>query len=428
MPKRPPAAPTSTATPASTGTTDVAIGYLVSRYPAASHTFILREVERLGALGLRIETASINRPDRADAQLTAAERRARAQTFYVKAAGPLGAWRAHWATLRRRPGGYLRGLALALRLGGSDLRQLLFGWFYFIEAVLVGDWLTQRGLAHLHVHFATPAATVGLLTKRVFGTGLSLTVHGPDEFYDVTRYRLREKIAGADFICCISHYCRSQLMQLAPATQWPRLKLAPLGVDAQQFAPRPFRPHPAPFQILCVGRLVAAKGQQVLLAALAELLQAGRDVHLCLVGDGPERAALQAQVATLGLGARVTFAGVVNQDGIRAYYAAADLFALASFAEGLPVVLMEAMAMEIPCVTTWITGHPELIRDGQDGLLVAPGDSAALAAAIARLIDDPPRRQALGAAARRRVMAGFDLDANTERLAAIFRRRLEDRR
>lgn len=401
-----------------------ALAYLVSQYPAASHTFILREVRRLRALGLRIEVASINDPDRESARLAEEEREEAAATYYVKSDGPRGAARAHGATLHARPRGYARGLLLALRLGGTDLKRLLYGIFYFVEAVMVGHWLTRRGFRHLHVHFATPAATVGLIASRIFDIGFSMTVHGPDEFYDAPGYRLTEKIAGADFICCIGYYCRSQLMKLSAPAHWDKFEITPLGVDPSAFAPRPFRERPAPFQILCVGRLVPAKGQHILVTALAALVASGQDARLRLVGDGPDRASLQAQVARLGLSERVVFEGVVNQDRIRAIYAEADCFALASFAEGIPVVLMEAMAMEIPCVTTFITGHPELIRDGIDGLLVAPSDEAALASAIATLIADPGRRRQLGEAGRRRVLEKYDLDVNTRHLAETLRRRL----
>lgn len=410
---------------ASGGATDApALAYLVSQYPAASHTFILREVRRLRMLGFRIEVASINPVDRPESELANEERAEAQDTYYVKPDGLRGALRAHWSTLRSRPRGYFAGLLLALRLGGSDLRKLLYGVFYFVEAVMVGHWLRQRGLHHLHVHFATPAATVGLIAGRVFGIGFSLTVHGPDEFYDVPGYALEEKVAGARFVCCIGYFCRSQLMKLSPPGQWHKFEIAPLGVDPEVFAPRPFRANPDPFQILCVGRLAPAKGQHILIQAVARLVAAGHPVQLVLVGGGPDRESLEAQVQRLGLTAQVRFEGVVNQDRIRTLYAQADVFVLASFAEGIPVVLMEAMAMEIPCVTTFITGHPELIRDGIDGLLVAPSDDAALAEAIAGLIADPERRRHLGQAGRLRVLERYNLEPNTRHLAGILRRRL----
>jgi glycosyltransferase involved in cell wall biosynthesis len=169
---------------------------------------------------------------------------------------------------------------------------------------------------------------------------------------------------------------------------------------------------------------VAAKGQRVLVDAVDRLVRDGRRVRLRLVGDGPDRAALELLVAQRGLADAVVFEGGVPQDRIRALYARADAFALASFAEGIPVVLMEAMAMQIPCVTTCITGIPELIRDGIDGLLVTPSDAAALAAALARLIDDPALAHRLGEAGRRRVCDRYHLPRNLDHLAAVLRRRL----
>lgn len=399
------------------------LAYLVSRYPALSHSFILREVRGLRARGIDIRVASINDPDRPDDGLTAEEREEAAHTYYVKRRGARGACAGVlWAL--RRPLRCAAALAQALRLGGSDLRRIAYGLFYFVEAAMLGRWLAAEGVAHLHVHFATPAATVGLLVTRLAPVTLSLTVHGPDEFYDVPGHHLREKIDATAFVCCIGAFARSQCLLVAPDAAWEKFELAPLGIDPAEFAPRPPRAAPDPFEILCVGRLVPAKGQRVLVAAVDALVRSGRRVRLRLVGDGPDRAALAAEVAWRGLDAHVRFEGGVPQDRIRALYASADAFALASFAEGIPVVLMEAMAMEIPCVTTCITGIPELIRDGVDGLLVMPSDDAALVAALQRLIDDPALAHRLGAAGRACVIDRYHLPHNLDRLAAIFHRRL----
>jgi len=402
----------------------IRLAYLVSQYPAVSHTFILREVRRLRELGFEIHVASINEPDRPVDGLTAEEREEAGATYYVKRAGAGGAARAHIGMLTSSPGRYLRGLGAALALGGTDVKRLAYFLFYFVEAVMLGEWMRGRGLSHLHVHFATPASTVGLIASRMFPITLSITVHGPDEFYDAPGYRLPEKIAGSAFICCIGTYARSQLMKLSPYAQWDKFEVSPLGVDPAVFAPRPFREAASPFEVICVGRLVPAKGQHILVAAIERLVGDGRLVRLRFVGDGPDRAALERDVAGRGLTAHVVFEGAVNQDRIRSLYAAADVFALASFAEGIPVVLMEAMAMEIPCVSTFITGIPELIRPGVDGLLVPPSDDVALAEALAALMDDPALRRRLGAAGRQRVVDKYDLHRNTERLAEIFRRRL----
>jgi glycosyltransferase involved in cell wall biosynthesis len=396
------------------------LGYLISRYPSISHTFILREVAELRRLGFRIHVASINNPDRQSDQLTSEERAEAETTFYVKASGAAGALRAHSAALTRNPAAYLRGLWFAVRLGRTDLRRIAMGCFYFVEAVMVGEWMRSLGLRHLHVHFATPAATVGLIVTRTFPFTYSITVHGPDEFYDAPGYLLPQKIASANLLCAIGSYARSQLMKLSDSSQWNKIEVTPLGVDAALFQPPPVAGNAGVFEVLCVGRLVPAKGQHVLLAAVAQLLSCGRFVKLRLVGDGPDRESLQTAARRLHLEDAVLFEGAVNQDRIRDLYATADVFALASFAEGIPVVLMEAMAMEIPCVSTWITGIPELIRDEVDGLLVPPSDVDALASAIARLMDDSDLRLRLGKAGRRRVIDKYNLRQNIAHLADVF--------
>jgi glycosyltransferase involved in cell wall biosynthesis len=286
--------------------------------------------------------------------------------------------------------------------------------------------MTDRRLRHLHVHFATPACTVGLIAARIFPIGFSFTVHGPDEFYDVHSYRLAEKIAGASFVSCIGYFARSQLMRLSPPEQWGKFEVAPLGVDPDVFRPVAILPRTDRLEILCVGRLVPAKGQHVLIAAFAELALHNRNICLRLIGNGPDEASLKDEVARRGLGHQVIFEGPVNQDRILEFYRRADLFVLPSFAEGIPIALMEAMAMEIPCVSTFIAGIPELIRPDIDGILVAPSDQHALAAAMKRLLDDSDLRSRLGRAGRRRVIEKYNLKRNVAHLAAILVRRIED--
>lgn len=403
------------------------LAYLVSTYPTLSMTFVLREVLALRALGLRIETASINPPDRAEDRMTEAEAMEARRTYCIKRHGLQGATAAKIQTVATNFPGYLRGAALAFRLSGFDLGRLYLNLMYFIEALMVGQWMRRRHLRHLHVHLASQAASVGLFVRHVFGFGYSLTVHGPDEFYAAQDHSLTEKIAAADFICCISSFARSQMMLHSPYRHWHKFVVAPLGIDPEIFAPRPRQdtrgPAPDPIEILCVGRLTPAKGQHLLIDAVDALSRLGRSVRLRLVGGGPDEATLREQAAQSAFAERIVFEGPINQDRIRDYYAAADIFCLPSFAEGVPVVLMEAMAMEIPCVSTQIAGIPELIRDGVDGLLVAPADLDGLVAALARLMDDAELRERVGKSGRKRVLERYDLRRNVEMLGAIFAER-----
>ncbi len=389
-----------------------------------SMIFIIREVVQLRARGFNIDVASINAADRSTEGLTAVEANEAALTHYIKPQGARGALMAHWQTLRRDWRGYLRGLRLVFELGRTDLRDVFYNLMYFTEALMVGVWMQRRGQQHLHAHLGAQAATVAMYVKAVFGFGFSITVHGPDEFYDAPGQYLGRKVEMADFIVCISHFARSQLMKLSAYEHWHKLEVSRLGVDPSVFLPRPFEANPEVFEIICVGRLCPAKGQHILVEAVEQLLLEGRSVRLRIVGDGPDRASLERHVHRLGRQREIIFEGAVNQDRIRNLYARAHIFSMPSFAEGIPVVLMEAMSMEIPCVTTRITGIPELIRDGIDGLLVAPSSVDELAAALGRLMDDAELRETLGHNGRLRVVEHYDLEKNVGRLGDIFQRRL----
>jgi glycosyltransferase involved in cell wall biosynthesis len=286
--------------------------------------------------------------------------------------------------------------------------------------MMVGQWMRRNRQSHLHVHLASQAASVGLFTHRIFRCRYSLTVHGPDEFYDAKGLYLAYKLAAADFIVCISSYARSQLMYLSPYEHWKKFHVCRLGIDPHLFSPLPRQSSDGIVEILCVGRLTPAKGQHLLLDALRQLLYQGHNVRLRLAGNGPDEPSLRAQAQRLNLTDHVVFEGPVNQDRIRSVYAQADLFCLPSFAEGLPVVLMEAMSMGIPCVTTEITGIPELIGNGIEGLLVPPSDLDALVRALATLIHDDTLRSSMAVNGRKRVLEQYDLRANVERLASIF--------
>jgi colanic acid/amylovoran biosynthesis glycosyltransferase len=400
----------------------IRLAYLVSRYPAVSHTFILREIQVLRSLGLEIQIASINSPDRKPEDMTATEQQEVENTLYVKSAGLGGALTASIVTLITNPLGFMRGLWFSWRLGGGDIGKIIYASFYFIEALIIARWMRAQGLNHIHVHFATQAATVAMILERTFGIEYSITVHGPDEFYHVKEQYLARKIIHAKFICCISNFARSQLMLLSDPQYWHKFIVAPLGVNPQIFQPVEFRQNPQPLQILCVGRLVPVKGQHILLQAVQKLLAEGRNIKLCYVGDGPDRASLEQ--AAKPLGAAVYFAGAVNQEQILTFYQQADLFVLASFAEGVPVVLMEAMVMQIACITTHITGIPELIKSGES-LLVAPSDIEGLAQAIASLIDNPQLRYELAQNGRQAVLQRYELQTNTTKLANIFQNYLQ---
>jgi glycosyltransferase involved in cell wall biosynthesis len=394
------------------------IAYLVSQYPAVNHTFILREIRQLRQLGFDVRVASVRPADRPFESLALEEQEEQLATYYIKPVGPEGVIKAALGLLSRRPIAFFGALGYAFWLARLNPRTTLSYLFYFAEAVVFAGWMRREGLSRVHMHFTS---TVGLLARRLTPMRTSVTIHGAAEFDDAAGFRLREKIEAFDLLCTISEYGRNQLMKLSDRRQWNKLRVSRLGVDPAIYSPRPFRYNPAPFEILCVGRLAKVKGQAILIGAIDRLVRKGHAVLLRLVGDGPERAILERQVVERSLGACVIFEGWQGTERVRDSYQQADVVALASLAEGIPVALMEAMAMEIPCVATAVMGVPELIRHELDGLLVGRGSEDELAAAIARYLDDSELRQRLGKAGRRRVLEHFDLYRNTAALADTLR-------
>jgi glycosyltransferase involved in cell wall biosynthesis len=396
------------------------LAYLASRYPAVSHTFIAREVAGLRARGVEVETFSVRAVAAADA-LSEDDRRSLATTTSLLPLGTRGAL-ALVATGLRHPRA-VAGLVRHALLGTGRFRPRRAA--YAVEAIVLHHHLARHGIRHVHAHFANVAADVAALTADLGrrlgedGWSWSFTMHGPTELADVEGFALPWKVAAADAVLCISDFCRSQLMALVTEAAWPKLHVVHCGVPLQAFTPVE-RTAGEPLRVLCVGRLVPEKGQALLLEAVRRLLDDGVDVRLTLVGDGPRRAALEARVAELALGDAVHLTGAVGQDQIRDHYARADVFALPSFAEGVPVVLMEAMATGLPVVTTRIAGIAELVEDGVSGHVLPPGRVDLLADALAHLAADPERRCRMGAAGRAAVEAGFDIDRIADQLVSCF--------
>ncbi|HET7445860.1 MAG TPA: glycosyltransferase [Solirubrobacterales bacterium] len=414
------------------------VAYVVGRYPAVSHAFVTREVLALRAAGVEVETISIHRAEDGDA-LSATDRAERERTYALLPVrlGPLLG--AHLRAFAGAPRAYLATLFGALRDGPPGIRGRVWQLFYFLEAIMVWNRCRSRGVRHLHAHHLNQAADAAMLAVRYANARggsawtWSFTMHGPNELYDVSRFQLAEKASEAAAVACISDFARSQVMGFTDEERWSRLTVVHCGVDPTEFDPgetpsanggAPEKDAAlegaAPFRVLYVGRLVPFKGQAILLEAIAALRARGIDARLTMIGEGPAREGAERRAAEFGLNGEVRFAGAVGQDEIRSHYAAADVFCLPSFAEGVPVVLMEAMAMAVPVVTSRIMGITELVDDGEQGLLVRPGRADELAAALERLARDPALRERLGRGGRAKVSAEFDVRESGRRLAAIF--------
>jgi len=417
------------------GTSDAptlpAIAYLTSLYPAVSHTFIQREVLELRRRGVRVETFSI-RPAPREHLLTDQDRDEAARTSNVLPARPTHLIGTHLRSFARRPARYLSTLRRALSLSPGGVRGGLWQLFYFAEAMLVHRMLEAQGIRHIHVHFANVSADVALLVTEFADRpgdrwSWSFTMHGSTEFYDVEQHRLRQKIESASAIACISDFTRSQMMRSAGGENWPKLGVVHCGIDPQVYDAPPPIGAAGELEVLFVGRLVEAKGTALLIEAVAQARGEGRDVRLVLVGDGPNRPRLETLVRGLGVVDHVHFAGAVGQDRIRSFYESADVLCLPSFAEGVPIVLMEAMAMRRPVITTRIMGVPELVEHETSGLLVAPGRSDQLRDAVLRLADDPSLRASYGEAGRRKILDEFRIDESGQALEEFLAPKLPAR-
>jgi glycosyltransferase involved in cell wall biosynthesis len=384
-----------------------------------SHTFIQREVAGLRALGFTVETCSVRRPD--ESHLTGPEERdAEASSFYI-----LDAAR-HPATLPRallfalaQPGHTLRTVALAWRTAPPGARGALKQLAYLAEALILARHLKTQHVDHLHNHFADPSANVAMLTSELSGIPFSYTLHGPAELYEPVKWHLREKTARASFVACISHFARAQAMYFSDPVHWHKLRIVHCGVQPTLYNHTPsVSAQHSGTRLIFVGRLTAIKGLRVLLEAFIKARETRANLHLTLVGDGDDRPYLE-QIAE-PLGEAVQFTGYLSQGDVAKALAATDVLILPSFAEGLPVVLMEALASARPVIATQVGGVSELVEDGVNGFVVPPGDAESLAKRIAQLADDPTLRTRMGEAGRVKVCAEFDVQQEAARIGALF--------
>jgi glycosyltransferase involved in cell wall biosynthesis len=396
------------------------IAYITGEYPRATDTFIQREIAALRRRGIEGETCSIRRTG-AEHHVGPEQQSEYANTFYVIAAAknPLTLIGAHLAALICSPGGYFSALGLALRTAPPGLRAFLWQLFYFAEAGVLARHLRARGVVHLHNHIATASCTVAMLAARLGGFPYSFTIHGPGIFFEPEHWRIDAKIAEASFTICISDFCRSQCMMFSKAEDWDRLHIVHCGIDPAKYGQRPPREDRTPHMVF-IGRLAGVKGVPVLFDALERLKDRAGGVRVTMVGDGPERAALEADARARGLAELITFTGYLSQDAVAGVLDEADLLVLPSFAEGVPVTLMEAMAARLPVVTTLVGGIPELVEDGVSGYLVPPGNPDILADRLETLLADPDLRARMGEAGREKVTADFEVDREAGRIETLL--------
>lgn len=393
--------------------------YLVSRYPEVSHTFIRREIDALRRLGLELDTFSLKRTDD-EHLLSERDRRDADETFSIRPTSTARVLRDHLEAAAARPVAYVGTLGKAFSHRAPGAKAALWGLFHFAEAIVLARELERRGVSHLHCHFANSGATVGLLAARYAGLPFSMTVHGISDLGHPKL--LREKVEATRFTACASHFIRSQVMHCTDPGEWRRLVVVHCGLDLDAIDEVPRRPRAPgkPPRLLAIGRLAPEKGFTGLVDAFAGVVARGLGAELRIIGEGPTRRRIEERVAAHGLGDRCTLVGALPEGQVIEEVAAADLLVMSSFIEGLPVVLMEALSLEVPVVAPRVAGIPELVEDGVSGWLFAPGDFEELETRLVDALTHPESWADFGRRGRERVEREFGAAASSTRMRELL--------
>ena len=395
------------------------ISYLVSQYPKVSHSFIRREILALERLGFDIQRIAIRGWN--DPLVDNDDIRERERTSYVLKNGFGSLIFATIGMTLAHPMLFIKAVMLALKLGKRADRPWLFHFVYLAEACQIVLWLREFGATHLHAHFGTNPAEVAMLVNALGGPPYSFTVHGPEEFDKPEFLHLKEKIQRSAFVVAISSFGRSQLFRWIGHLEWAKVKVVHCGLE-QAFHAVSAAPIPNAPRLVCVGRLCEQKGQLLLLAAVSRVVSAGGSIELVLAGDGEMRADIEALIDQYQLRSHVRITGWISSDQVRAEILNAKALVLPSFAEGLPVVIMEAMALRRPVLTTYVAGIPELVRPGETGWLFPAGDVEALAETLEQVLATPVTvLEKMGKAGHQRVLERHSVDVEAGKLAQLFR-------
>ncbi|MBB6468485.1 glycosyltransferase family 4 protein [Aminobacter carboxidus] len=360
------------------------IAYLLNTYPIPSTTFIRGEIEALEDLGLRIGRLSVRRfggtlVDRSDQSEMES-------THYLLSGNATGLFVAFGREILINPRGLLRALPALQQMRRKAYSGFVHHIAYLMQACYLRQEARRQGIAHVHAHFGTNPAAVALLSKLLGGPSYSFTSHGPDEFTDAAYLSFDLKIKHAAFVVAISDYCSSLLTSLSDAADAHKVVIARCGLKLEDFAPTPIARDQN--TLVCIGRLCQQKGQIHIPAAVAALRAEFPDMKVVLVGDGESRAEIEAEIARHDVGAQVILRGWSSNDEVRQLLKQSRAMLLPSYAEGLPVAIMEALALTRPVISTTIAGIPELV-DEECGWLVEPGNHQQLVAAMRSALAAP---------------------------------------
>lgn len=395
------------------------IAYFTNQYPKVSHAFIRRELLEIEKQGVRVMRYSVRpTPD----QLVDPADEAENEKTQVLLESGLGALtRATVEESRSNPARFARAMQVALQAGGKSTRGRSIHLIYLGEACLLKQWAERDGVQHIHAHFGTNPAMVAMLCRVLGGPTYSYTVHGPDEFDRAAALNHAEKARHASFVVAITDFCRSQLFRWVDYRDWPKIKVVHCGLD-EKFLEQKTQPAPDNATFVCVGRLCEQKGQMLLVRAAAELKRRGRDFRIVFVGDGDMREDVEGVIARNDLHDQIVITGWASSDQVIEHLQSCRALVLSSFAEGLPVVIMEAFALARPVISTYIAGIPELVKNGENGWLTYAGDEEGLVEVLEDCLTSPIERiHALGEQAKADVQINHDIRVEAGRLLEHIR-------
>lgn len=394
------------------------IAYLVNQYPKVSHSFIRREIAGVEACGIEVLRYSIRSCraelvdplDQHEAELTRTLLEENRLTLLLSLL----------RSLFTNPLGVLRGLGLAWKVGRRSDRGILHHLIYLAEACILLQWFTEAGIQHVHAHFGTNSTTVAMLCAALGGPTYSFTIHGPEEFDKIAALSIVEKVNRATFVVTVSSFGKSQLFRWCDQSQWSKIHIVHCGVD-RAFLTQPATPIPSEPRLVCVGRLCEDKGQLLLIEAVRQLVAEGQSLKLVLVGDGDLRQQIEASIARFNLQNHIEITGWMSNTDVRQEILAARALVLPSFSEGLPVAIMEALALHRPVISTYIAGIPELVMPNVCGWLVPAGSVEALTIALRAVLQSPPEvLERMGQMGAEQVAIEHDAAIEASKLARLF--------
>jgi colanic acid/amylovoran biosynthesis glycosyltransferase len=395
------------------------IAYLMNTYPLISTTFIRREIHALEELGVQVERFAVR--EWAEDLVDPMDIQERDRTSYLLTGNQSGLIGSFIREFVVNPRGLFRGLTTAYRLWRDAGEGFVRHAAYLLEAVSLRQRMAAAQLQHVHVHFGTNAATVAMLSLAMGGGTYSFTAHGPDEFMDPARSRYDLLVHHSAFVAAISNFCRVQLARIAGMECWDKIEIVPCALDLREFPKGPENADRSQ-HLVCIGRLCPQKAQTLFPDAVEPLSDEFPGLKVVLVGDGETRAEIELKIAEKGLQKHFELLGWCSNEEVRARLMGARAMLLPSFAEGLPVSIMEAFALRTPVISTYIAGIPELV-DSSCGWIIPAGDVSALTASIRScLTTEDQALNSMGDIGRSRVEARHDVRRSAALLRDCFER------